>query len=44
MFGGEIMSQPFGNNKAYNLAYKLTNNIMVKTIIPKEIKGKTGSD
>jgi len=38
------MSQPFGNNKAYNLAYKLTNNIMVKTIIPKEIKDKTGSD
>ena len=44
MFGGEIMSQPFGNNKAYNLAYKLTNNIMVKTIIPEEIKDKIGSD
>jgi len=30
------MSQPFGTNKAYNMAYKLTNNIMVKTEIPKE--------
>jgi hypothetical protein len=32
------MSQTFGNNKAYTLAYKLTNNIMVKTEIPKDKK------
>jgi hypothetical protein len=33
------MSKTSGTNKAYNIAYKLINNIMVRTDVPEENEG-----